>query len=660
MALTPKNIDRLKKIKSADPYFLKKDTWLSLFPEAKIDDALRAELKNYFDTLETPVIKQPIEERLHHIRAEMKSQNLDAFVVFRGDEFNNEYVPACNERLEFATGFTGSAGYAVITHTDVTIYVDSRYTLQVRDECSPSLFTFGDLNKDALTDWIEQNIKEGQHFGIDGKIVSAHTARTLKDKLTEKNASLVITTQSPLDIAWNNLGRPLPPLSPVILYDEQIAGRSLQDKKKDILYFLNEEQADFTIFNELDSIAWFLNIRGRDIACTPVTLSYLIAHKDGRIDFFVDQDKITSDVAAYLRTNKVDCFDINDFYPHLETIANKKAALNLATIPVAVCTTLEQQQVSFTQAKNPCTLPKALKTPTEQDSIIQAHITDAVALVQFLHWVETTSQKKQISELDCVDALEGFREQNPKYKGPSFETISGFGSNGAIVHYRSTERTNKMFENGTLYLCDSGGQYLEGTTDVTRTIAIGTPSAEMKDRFTRVLKGHIGIALCEMDKGTTGANIDIKARASLREIGLDFGHGTGHGVGIYLSVHEGPQGISPRAATPLEPGMIISNEPGYYKDGEYGIRIENLVLVKEKANGQLYFQTLTLAPIDKNLIDISLMTKEEIEWLDVYHERVYKTVAPLLPNKEVKAWLRQATSPLHPSTKNRLLKFLNL
>lgn len=660
MALSKQQSEKLQKIKSADSYFIKSNEWLSLFPEAQNDTDLQKELKSAFDQLTLPSIDASIEDRLRSIREEMKKQNLDAFVVFRGDEFNNEYVPACNERLEFATGFTGSAGFVVITQEDATVFVDSRYTLQVRDECSSSLFKFDEYIKDSLTQWIEKNIKEGQNFGIDGKIVSAYMAKTLKDKLVEKKSSLVITQQSPVDLAWTKLDRPAPPLSPIVLYDEQIAGRTHQDKKKEIVEFLNKEQSDFIVMNELDSIAWFLNIRGRDIACTPVTLSYLIAHKDGRVEFFVDQEKVTSDVAQYFKDNRIECFDIDGFYPHLQTIANKKAALNLTTIPVAVCQTLEQQQVSFTQVKNPCSLPKALKTPSEQESIVQAHITDAVALVKYFHWVETTTREKKITELDCVDALEKFREEDPKFKGPSFETISGYASNGAIVHYRSSERTNKTLEGGSLFLCDSGGQYFGGTTDVTRTVAIGTPTQEMKDRFTRVLKGHIGIALCEMEKGTTGSDIDGRARAALKEVDLDYGHGTGHGVGIYLSVHEGPQGISPRSTVPIEAGMVISNEPGYYKDGEYGIRIENLVLVKENANGKLYFQTLTLAPIDKNLIDISLLNKEEVAWLNNYHDHVYQTLAPLLKDSAVKKWLKDATAPLKFPRKNRVLNFLNL
>lgn len=590
------------------------------------------------------------------IRKHLDAMGLDGVIIFRGDEFNNEYVPNCNERLAFATGFTGSAGCAVIMRDSAAVFSDTRYTIQLRAQAPSDIFSYEDYKKDALKNWLDATIEAGQKIAVNARVITVDTHRPLEKVLSDKKAELVLCDgNDPVDAAWDEIGRPPAPLSPIIALDESYSGQSTQNKIKDIIATLKNENANSLILNDLPSIAWLLNLRARDVACTPVFLSYLKLDKDGSGTLFVEAAKMAPAIKNYLDENNITIKPIDNFFDDLKTINNQKVWLDGASMAVLAKDILSDGQNTFHMAPNPCILPKAIKTEAEQQGAIKAHEIDGVAVTKFLYWMAHEGQSGEITEMDAEAKLEECRRLNPAYKGPSFETIAGAVGNGAIVHYRVTPKTNTVLAKDSLFLCDSGGQYLSGTTDITRTIAIGTPSAEMKDRFTRVLKGHIAVSRAVLTKHTTGVEVDALARAPLKEVGLNYGHGTGHGVGSYLSVHEGPQGIGSYWTRPYETGMIVSNEPGFYKEGEYGIRIENLEMVQEGKKGQKYFKSLTLAPLDVNCMDLSLLDKAEIEWINDYHARVYEAIAPQLEPHE-KQWLYDVTRPLAAQKK----KFLGI
>lgn len=650
----------IKRVNAADPFF-KDDGWFDLI-KSKLDESAQNKLRAYRISLHPLEIdfKNP-KTRMDAIRKEMAHDDLDHFIVLRRDEFNNEYVPARHERLSYATGFTGSAGAAMINKNGkAAIFSDSRYTLQVKAECPSDLFIYEDYSRDALKQWIVKHVKKGAKIGIDGQIASMNLAASLKEACDQVGATLVITNNtSPLERAWDGETgkheRPPMPLSPVIEYPLALAGRDIQAKRTEILDDMAQNHADCLIINDLTSIAWFLNIRGRDIACTPVTLGYLTLGKNGDTVFYIDQAKLTDDLKQYFNDHDVTVKEYDVFYADLKTLKNQAIQIDPNEGTIGIEDVLLQASNTLIKKKNPCHLPKAIKTRSEQQAVIKAHEVDAIALCKFLHWLDTQAQDGSKTELDAVAALESFRQEHPDYKGPSFDTISGAGSNGAIVHYRATKDTNKILEKDSVFLCDSGGQYLNGTTDVTRTIAIGNPGDIMPDavtNFTHVLKGHIAVSQFTITPQTTGKEIDDAARASLKSVGLNYGHGTGHGVGVYLGVHEGPQGITPYWKGGYTAGMIVSNEPGYYEEDHYGIRIENLVLIeKDESNPEnLKFRDLTLAPLDRRLIDVSLLNDAEITWINEYHARVYKAVAPNLPN-DVEAWLKAQTMPLTKTSK---------
>ncbi len=639
-----KLIEKLRRIASADSYW-SDNSWLKLISKEERNGLSDIELEQQKNTLKAESDYHDALPRIEAIRTKMKEQGLDYYIVTREDEFNNEYAPKCNERLAFATGFTGSAGFAIIGHDNVTLFTDSRYTIQSRDECPDAFFIHEPFNAQALEGWIKAHLKAGEKIGFDPKLTSYNTERTLYNGAKEKQAHSIECETSPLDEAWEKLGRPPQPLSPIFILDEKYTGRSVSQKKKLLEKALKEEECTVTILNDLPAIAYLLNLRGRDLDCAPLFLSYLI-FDNGKATLFIDKEKLTSDVKNYLIDNQIDVKEINRFYDEVAKIKDKKVWLDPSAAPVKIKMALSGQNNDITYKLNPIDPIKSVKTEAEQNGAIKAHEIDGLALVKFLHWLETQAQDGSKTELDAVAQLEKFRQESPDYKDPSFDTISGSGSNGAIVHYRSTPKTNKVLEKNSLYLCDSGGQYFYGTTDVTRTIAIGTPTDEMRDRYTRVLQGHIRVAMTTMDKNTKGEDLDTKARSALKEVGLNFGHGVGHGVGSYLSVHEGPCGIHKGFKKPYEEGMIVSNEPGYYKDGEYGIRIENLVLVKNTQDGQkMTFKNLTLAPMDRQLIKEEMLSPDEKEWLNSYHKHVYDTLSPSLP-KDVASWLKEQTKPI--------------
>jgi Xaa-Pro aminopeptidase len=586
--------------------------------------------------------------RLRALRAELKRQGLDGFVVPRGDEHQGEYVARRSERLAWLTGFTGSAGAAVVLLDKAAVFVDGRYTLQAAAEVDGRLYQRRHLIEEPPHDWVARHVPRGARLGFDPWLHTPAQARQLERACARAKAKLVPVERNPVDAAWTN--QPPPPITPVVAHPGRFATRSSKEKRRAMAAELRESRADALLLTAPDSIAWLLNVRGGDVPYSPLALSFAILHADGSVDWFVDPRKITDGLDRHLGRG-VRRHPPAALGAALVALGQRKRTVRVGS-ETACAWAFEKLKKAGTTVQagdDPCQRAKAIKTPRQLALIRRAHVRDGAALTRFLAWLASEAPRGRVTEIDAADALESFRRENAHFRGLSFPTISGAGANGAVVHYRVSAKTNRRLRPGRLYLVDSGAQYLDGTTDVTRAVAIGKPTREMRDRFTRVLKGHIALATARFPAGTTGSQLDALARRALWDAGLDYDHGTGHGVGHYLGVHEGPQRIS---KTPnrvaLEPGMVVSNEPGYYKTGAFGIRIENLVAVKEiaAANGDvrrmLGFETLTLAPIDRALIEPRLMTDAELEWLNAYHARVFKTLAPLL-DARTRRWLKAAT-----------------
>ena len=593
--------------------------------------------------------------RLDALRDELKRRRLDGFIVPRSDEHQGEYVAPRSERLAWLTGFTGSAGLGLVLADKAAIFVDGRYTLQAEAEVAADLYDHCPLNDPPPEDWIAENLPAGAKLGYDPWLMTPSQVTRFR-KATEKAGGELVAAKAnppgglaanPIDAVWTD--QPDPPAAPVTIHDDAFAGLAAADKRKQIAAALKESGLDAAVLTAPDSIAWLLNIRGNDVPFSPLALAFAILDSTGGVELFIDPVKLTPQTEAHLGGD-VHCREPAVFGPALDRLgeAGKTVRLNKDTVPAWVLQRLEAAGAKVDGGFDPCQLPKARKTPAQLDGIRSAHRRDGAALTRFLAWLAAEADKGSLMEMACADKLESLRRENEHFRGLSFPTISGAGPNGAIVHYRVSEKTDAPLSPGTLYLVDSGAQYLDGTTDVTRTIAIGKPTAEMRRNFTLVLKGHIALATARFPAGTTGSQLDVLARRALWAEGLDYDHGTGHGVGHYLGVHEGPQRI---AKTPnrvaLEPGMVVSNEPGYYKSGAYGIRIENLVCVRlEKPGGEsLSFETLTLVPIDRALIDLGLLTSEEIAWINAYHARVADEIGPLV-DEATKEWLEQATRPI--------------
>lgn len=574
--------------------------------------------------------------RLGDLRALFNPYNLDGYLVPRTDEHQSEYVADYAERLAWLTGFTGSAGLAVILKDKVGLFVDGRYTLQASREVDTTQIDVVPLADMSPVEWLKaQGIKR----------LGYHPWLMTKNQLASYQPLDCISIQENfVDAIWKD--QPTRSLNKVVIHPETYAGQSYFAKLKNIVADLKKRSVDAVILSKLDSIAWALNLRGHDIEYHPVFYAYLIVQSTGEVTLYLDQEKVTSDVEQHLG-QKVTLHSYDSFNENLKSLQGKTVQIDQGSSSLAIVERLEAEGAHIVFDRDPFDVLKACKNQVEISGATAAHIRDGVAVTKFLHWLEKTLEKGETTELAASQKVLDYRKQQALFQQPSFETISGYKSNGAVVHYRVTSESSKTIRAEGMYLVDSGGQYLDGTTDVTRTIALGKPTAEQKDRFTRVLKGHIALARVKFPKGTTGAQLDILARQSLWEIGCDYGHGTGHGVGSYLNVHEGPQNISSRGFFPLHEGMILSNEPGYYQKGEYGIRIENLMVVQSQplAQEMLAFETITLVPIDKNLIDIALMGPEEIQWLNSYHQRVRETLNPLLDLSEQK-WLRQKTHPM--------------
>jgi Xaa-Pro aminopeptidase len=592
-------------------------------------------------------------DRLQALREELARRRLDGFVVPLTDEHMSEYVGAYAQRLAWLTGFQGSAGTAAVLPAEAAIFIDGRYTLQVREQVSADQWSYQSVPQTSVASWLSEHAPDGARIGYDPWLHTKSWVEQATSALAEKGAALVAVDTNPIDAVWPD--RPMPSDARLVVQPDQFAGRSSADKRQQIADWLVSKKADAAVLSALDSIAWTFNVRGQDVERTPVALAYALVNADGTADLFVAPGKIGDDVAQHLG-NAVRIHPRDAFAGHLATLKGKRVAADPERAVSAIFATLEGAGATLLELRDPAVLPKAIKNEAEIAGQDAAQARDGAALTRFLHWVSVEAPKGGVDELGAAAKLQAFREQTGALRDLSFDTISGAGPNGAVVHYRVTEETNRPLELNSLYLVDSGGQYQDGTTDVTRTIAIGEPTAEMRDRFTRVLKGHIALARAVFPQGTRGSQLDTLARQYLWAVGLDYAHGTGHGVGSFLAVHEGPQRIAPGGSgfaggdEPLQAGMILSNEPGYYKTGEYGIRIENLVLVEAReAPGAekklLGFRTLTFAPLDRRLIDLDQLSREERAWVDGYHAQVAAIVGPQLDGAAAE-WLRAETAPL--------------
>lgn len=583
--------------------------------------------------------------RVVALRTEMAARGLDGFVVPMADEHQNEFVPRHAQRLAWLSGFTGSAGTIVVLKDKAALFVDGRYTLQAQEQVD--LDVFETSGHDKVSDWLKENLNAGQNLGYDPWLHSEAGAKALRKAAEAVDGVLKAVSDNPIDAVWPD--RPAVPLSRIVPHELAYAGESSEAKRKRIAEALEEAGADHLVLSAPDSIAWLFNVRGGDVARTPLPLAFATLRADGTAKLFVDIRKCENRLDNHLGPD-VTVQPIGTFDEQLKRLgeSGSKVLVDPKASPVQIIEGLETAGAEIIRRPDPCQKPKAVKNGIELDGTRAAHRRDGVALVKFLEWLDVNSPSGEVDELTAVETLRGFRQDNDLFRDLSFDTIAGSGPNGAVVHYRVDETSNRRLKSGELFLLDSGGQYLDGTTDVTRTVAIGEPSEEQRDRFTLVLKGHIALARACFPMGTTGHQLDVLARNALWQVGLDFKHGTGHGVGSYLGVHEGPQMISARHNdVALEPGMILSDEPGYYKAGEYGIRIENLVAVVASDLGNedepfFAFETLTLAPIDLDLVVAEMLNGDERDWLNSYHARVLETVGASLEGETLN-WLTRAT-----------------
>ena len=611
---------------------------------------VRRMFETRFQTFDDPAPPAASAPRVAALRDESARRGLTGFIIPRADRQQNEYVPPSEERLAWLTGFTGSAGTAIVFADRAVIFVDGRYTVQVRSQVDTAIFTVEHLVDNPPPAWIEANLPAGARVGYDPWLHTVDGAEKLRKACATAGATLVATEPNPIDAIWTD--RPVPPLGAVVQHALRYAGEDTPSKLARIGAEIAKLRADALVVSDPQSVAWTFNIRGADVAHTPLPLAFAVIPREGRPALYVDGRKLDNAVRDALEM-QADVREPAELAGDLTALGADKRKLRLdsATAADALARLITDAGGTIGRGRDPIAAMKAVKNAVEIEGARTAQRRDGAAVVRFLAWFEREAPGGRLTEIDAVEALETFRRETGVLKEISFPTISGAGPNAAIVHYRVTRSSNRRIAPGELFLIDSGAQYEDGTTDITRTLAVGEPSAEMRDRFTRVLKGHIAIARAVFPEGTSGAQLDSLARLSLWSAGLDFDHGTGHGVGSYLSVHEGPARISKLGTTALKRGMILSNEPGYYKADAYGIRIENLVLVCEAApvagaekslNG---FDTLTLVPIERRLIDQRMLTAEETTWLDTYHARVADALAGEVDGATA-AWLAAATRPL--------------
>lgn len=583
------------------------------------------------------------------LRAELARQGLDGLYIPHEDEYNNEYLPAPNERLAWATGFTGSAGAGFVFLDRAVVFADGRYTLQVKEQVPGDLFEIAGLPDPGPFGWLAEKDMAGKTIGYDPRLMTPNALAGLREAATKSGAALKPALPNPIDTAWK--GRPPQPDAPLVAHPLERAGKAHEAKREEIGAALAKDGADAAILTSPASIAWAFNIRGGDVACSPLPLARAILHADGSADLFVDPAKLNDAVRSHLG-NTVTLRPMDRLEAALGDLSGKTVSLDPDSASAWFFETVEASGAKILRQLDPVMLPKAQKNEAELGGTSAAHERDGVAVTRFLHWLDTEAQTGTVTEIDAAIRLEHFRDELGGLKDLSFETISGAGPNGALPHYRVSTASNRLLERGTLYLVDSGGQYLDGTTDVTRTVAIGAASPEMARCYTLVLKGHIALAAVRFPHGTTGTHLDTLARHALWQAGFDYDHGTGHGVGVYLGVHEGPQRIAKAwNSVALRPGMIVSNEPGYYREGAFGIRIENLQYVTpaEPVEGgdrpMLGFANLTWAPLARTLIDTALLSEAERDWVNAYHVEVLQRIGPHLGGKTAD-WLKMACAPI--------------
>ncbi|MDX8538294.1 MULTISPECIES: aminopeptidase P family protein [Mesorhizobium] len=604
-----------------------------------------------FDSAGDPSVGKP---RVALLRQWLAENGLDGFIVPRADEHQGEYVADRSARLKWLTGFSGSAGVAIVLSDRAFVFVDGRYTLQVRSEVDLDIFAIESLIDNPPATWIKDNLGKGARLGFDPWLHTLSEVKALKASAEQSGATLVPLDQNPIDIIWKD--QPEPPVAPVEIHPIGFAGELAKDKLARLAAAIDKDGATHAVLTDPSSIAWVFNIRGGDVPHTPLALGFAILAADGKHQLFMDQRKFPRMVAAYL-TQLANLHEPGEF--EAAVVALAKGGARIALDPVLAAERLrmlvEDNGGSVVSAPDPARIPRATKNQAEINGSRAAHRRDGAAVAKLLCWLDR-QQPGTLDEIAVVTRLEETRRQTGEetqmpLRDVSFDTISGAGPNGAIMHYRVSRATSRKLADGELFLLDSGGQYQDGTTDITRTVPVGQPTEEMRERFTLVLKGMIGISMLRFPAGTRGSEIDAVARVALWRHGCDFAHGTGHGVGSYLAVHEGPQRIARTGTEKLLAGMMLSNEPGYYKEGAYGIRIENLVLVtaaEQIEGGDIAmhgFETLTLAPIDKRLVRTDLLTRDELHWLDTYHARVLAEIGPMLDG-ETLAWLEKATAPL--------------
>jgi Xaa-Pro aminopeptidase len=583
------------------------------------------------------------------LRRELERQGLDGLYVPHDDEYQNEYLPDANERLAWVSGFTGSFGSAFVFTDKAVLFADGRYTLQAGDQTDPALFQVVGIPDPGAFGWLAQQALKGKRVGYDPRLMSPNDVAALSAAAAKAGAELVAVSENPIDEAWKD--RPPQPMAKVVPHAVKHAGVAHTDKLEAVGAQLARDGADAAVLTSPASLAWAFNIRGGDVSCTPLPLGRAILKADGSAELFIDEEKTDGALRRHLG-NRVTLRPLSKLEEGLKGLAGKTVSLDPDVASAWFFDALSENGAKILRQRDPVALPRACKNAAEIKGTTTAHARDGIALTKFLHWLDTEAQSGEVTEIETVMKLEAFREELGNLNDLSFPSISGAGPNGALPHYRVSTASDRKLERGSLFLIDSGGQYLDGTTDVTRTVPIGKPSDEMRANYTRVLKGHIALAAVRFPPGTTGTHLDVLARHALWQAGLDYQHGTGHGVGVYLGVHEGPHRIAkPWNGVPLMPGMIVSNEPGFYKAGEYGIRIENLQYVTPAEHipgGEIAmhgFECLTFAPLARDLIDVKLLSKEERKWVNDYHKRVLKLLARKLDG-EVKDWLKKACAKI--------------
>lgn len=653
VAIEPEALLALIDGVNASPTELEDDAWIAMVGDNIGADARkalgglrRARLEEWRATVDDAI--RDATTKLSSLRARLVDLDVDGVILPRADEHQGEYLQPRAERLAWLTGFTGSAGVVIVLADKAVVFTDGRYTLAIKEQVDTTLYETRHVIHEPPAKWIEDNLGDGGRLGYDPWLHTLDGVERLRSAAEAVGGSLVPLDENPIDAVWET--QPPAPITPVVPHGAEYAGRSIADKRISTAEVIAGDGDDAVVISSPESIAWLLNIRGGDVPRTPLPLSFAILNRKAAVDLYIDERKLTRETRDHLG-NAVTVRPREALGPAIDILVADGVALRVdpASSPSWIARRIEAAGGTVSRGEDPVVLPRAMKNPIELSGTRAAHIRDGVAMTRFLHWFAAEAPGGKVDEIMAANRLRAFRTEGAHFKDLSFDTISGSGPNGAIVHYRVTEESNRVIQCGDLYLVDSGAQYLDGTTDITRTIAVGDPGDEARDRFTRVLKGHIALATARFPVGATGAQLDPLARSPLWRAGLDFDHGTGHGVGSYLGVHEGPQRIS-KAAGPvaLQPGMIISNEPGYYKEGAYGIRLENLVVVQEEeiAGGDremLSFETITLAPFDRSMIELSLLDGEEICWLDGYHRWVRGTLTPLL-EPDVAAWLTKATA----------------